>query len=87
MNTPQPPTAEPLAPLTGSALHAPTKPLLIGGVMRCCSHTLANALVQEAEGETLQCKYTDDPLHSLIFRNGCWEWWHDRPNVKAELPR
>jgi hypothetical protein len=60
--------------------HLPYKQLRTGGVMRCCGETLFESLVEETEGETVQCKYTDDPLHSLIFRDGSWEW--NKQNTK-----
>jgi hypothetical protein len=62
----------------------PAKLLRPGGVMRCCYDTLHKATVKEEEGEVLQCMYTEDPLHSLIFRRGYWEW--NRPEDREVKP-
>lgn len=52
--------------------HERTKPLRIGGVMRCCIHTLNVAKnLFEVEGEVLKCSFCTS---SLIFRDGEWEW-------------
>ena len=50
--------------------HLRIKPLLIGGVLRCCSSTLESTPVEEKEGEILSCKYCEK---SLIFKNGNWQ--------------
>lgn len=77
-DNPRPTEAQPPLALNAGSGHPRSKPLRIGGVMRCCAATLDSTLVQEIEGETLQCKYAlSNPLHSLRFRDGCWEWNHD----------
>ena len=47
-----------------------------GGMMRCCTETLmARGLEAEcAEGETVQCRYSQNPSHSWILRKGIWAW-------------
>jgi hypothetical protein len=52
-------------------LHPRELPLRIGGVMRCCIHTLDNSLVREAEGDTLRCHHCKSRLR---VREGAWEW-------------
>ena len=52
----------------------------IGGLMRCCTSTIAQdadkaPLEPNIEGEILQCQYTDDPTHRMIYRAGAWEWY------------
>lgn len=55
--------------------HRRTKPLRIGGVMRCCIKTLDESEhLREVEGEILKCKWCSS---SLRFRAGAWEWNRD----------
>lgn len=53
----------------------------IGGLMRCCTQTLAeylqNATEPSKEGQTLDCKHEQAGNAQMIFRNGAWEWNHD----------
>lgn len=53
----------------------------IGGLMRCCTGTLADYVIANptapvTEGQTLQCRHTSDPTHRMITRNAHWEWDH-----------
>ena len=60
----------------------------MGGLMRCCLDTLAK-VIEEApetpcvEGQSIQCRYTSDPLHHMVMHNkdeiGTWKW--DRPHA------
>lgn len=58
----------------------------IGGLMRCCIETIGDLYpggpaMLAAEGQRLQCKYApDNPEHRMRFRDGAWEWDHDREN-------
>ena len=48
-----------------------------GGMMRCCVESLSATKDLEAkcvEGEIVQCRYSKDPSHSWILRNGVWAW-------------
>lgn len=55
-----------------SSGHRRTKPVRIGGLLRCCLTTLDEAEnLKEEEGETLHCKYCSS---SMIFLNDAWEW-------------
>lgn len=51
-----------------------------GGLMRCCTDTISGLYTDApsgkvgVEGQTLQCAYTGDPLHSMIFEHGTWHW-------------
>jgi len=52
-----------------------------GGLMRCCTSTLAELYPDgpakvATQGQTLQCKYTNDPVHQMIFEDGVWRWHH-----------
>jgi hypothetical protein len=66
--------------------HVRTKPCHTGGLMRCCINTLDTTPVLEIEGETLQCKYTDDPLHNMISKaargNGITTFSSSNPSAK-----
>lgn len=49
----------------------------IGGLMRCCTETVhldLHAAGTPAEGDKLQCRYSDSDLHRMRFRDGAWEW-------------
>lgn len=51
----------------------------IGGLMRCCTSTLAEAIENAPETEavneqTIQCKYTDNPSHNMKLIDGVWHW-------------
>lgn len=50
--------------------------IYIGGLMRCDLETLHERTTPATEGEIQQCKYTDDPGHRAIFRDGAWRWLH-----------
>jgi hypothetical protein len=52
-------------------LHPRQLPIRIGGMMRCCIHTLDNSIVREAEGDTLRCHHCKSRLR---VREGAWEW-------------
>jgi len=52
----------------------------IGGLMRCCTHTIDEAM-QEAkdppkEGDLLRCQYCRDES-GMRFHDGAWEWAYD----------
>ena len=51
-----------------------------GGLMRCCTQTLADvmevATEQPKEGDVLRCNYCK--RDNMIFRDGAWEW--NRPH-------
>lgn len=64
--------------------HPRTKPLQIGGVMRCCVETLDSTPVQEVEGEVLPCKYCSD---SLIFMDEAWGKYWDREAEKEAIQK
>jgi len=56
--------------------------LAIGGLMRCCTETVDDYVVEHAdeeaiEGMTLQCKYSENRSHRMILKNNIWQW--DRP--------
>jgi hypothetical protein len=56
--------------------------LAIGGLMRCCTSTLDEWIVEHAEeetveGQTLQCKYTDNEFHRMILKKNVWQWDHE----------
>ena len=48
-----------------------------GGLMRCCTQTLDDemnrATEKPKEGDTLHCKYCDDP-YGMVFVGGAWQW-------------
>jgi len=50
----------------------------IGGLMRCCMDTWDEHCEQDGpacvDGETLQCKYSSDPIHNMIRIAGIWKW-------------
>lgn len=51
----------------------------MGGLMRCCLVTIGDLYPDgpaalAADGQTLQCRYTDNPDHSMVFHAGFWEW-------------
>lgn len=56
----------------------PTKPLRIGGVLRCCAATLREAAdvpdFNDAEGTVLPCRYCRS---ALWVRDDAWEWYRD----------
>lgn len=47
-----------------------------GGLMRCCTQTLAEKadadLLKQEEGETVTCLYCHK--ETMVFRNGAYEW-------------
>lgn len=49
-------------------------PVRIGGLMRCCTGTLAEYGGPEDEGTVLPCKWCSS---SMIVRDGAWEWNRD----------
>lgn len=56
-----------------------------GGLMRCCLQSLyEDDETPNEEGETIQCKYTADPLHNMIFRGDGWHWTHPEPESKVK---
>lgn len=58
---------------------AASKKLRVGGVMRCCVHTLNEAKgLKEVDGAILPCLFCS---FSLIFKDGAWEW--NRLDLKA----
>lgn len=68
----------------------------IGGLMRCCTTTIANdaakaPLTPNNEGEILQCEFApDDPVHRMVYRKGAWEWYREpeeEPNTTTEWLR
>jgi hypothetical protein len=59
------------------------KGLYIGGLMRCCTDSLAqylNAGGTEATGTIVQCKYTEDPAHRMIAGDHAWSWYRGESN-------
>ena len=51
-----------------------------GGLFRCCTETIGDLYPDgparvAAEGQMLQCKYTDSPYHRMIFTQGAWQWY------------
>jgi hypothetical protein len=49
-----------------------TKPLKIGGLMRCCAQTIdSHDDTRDEEGATVKCWHCDS---SMILKNGVWEW-------------
>lgn len=52
---------------------AMTKPIRIGGLMRCCIESLNDAPAEPAEGETFRCKWCHDEA-GMVFRDGAWQW-------------
>jgi len=64
----------------------------VGGLMRCCTLTLAMAYdpgepavdeVQAVEGAVLPCRYCSS---SMIFREGAWEWNKSRATQPPSPP-
>lgn len=54
--------------------HRRTKPVMIGGLMRCCLATLnGSESLKEEDGEILPCKYCSS---SMVFAKGIWGWNH-----------
>jgi hypothetical protein len=57
------------------------KPLMIGGVLRCCIATLVdheNAAGSDDEGTVLPCKYCSSALH---VSEGAWRWFREFKKV------
>ena len=62
----------------------------IGGLMRCCTGTIADdaaaaPTAPNIEGEILQCKYApEDPNHRMIYDHGTWRWYKPEEQEPAE---
>lgn len=59
----------------------------IGGLMRCCLDSIDKLAAESPdmmvpEGQRLQCRHTEDPTHSIIYRDGAWRW--NRPGDRDE---
>lgn len=57
-----------------------------GGLFRCCLQTqdehMAERTTPPVQGETLSCKYEDDPENeNLIFDAGAWRWNREKGAV------
>jgi hypothetical protein len=53
-----------------------------GGLMRCCIATIEDLYPDGpanvgVEGQTMQCKYHEDDIPGIRFRDCAWEWNHD----------
>lgn len=60
-----------------TATTRPRKKLRIGGVLRCCVHSLdeyEQGDFVDTEGTVMACKYCSS---ALIVRGGMWEWYRD----------
>lgn len=68
--------------MTESNSLASSDQVRIGGLLRCCVETI-NDLYPDGpaqigvEGQTLQCKYHQDEVPPIRFRDGAWERNHD----------
>ena len=53
-----------------------------GGLMRCCTGTWSDTMTEwddvhsqpPKDGDTIQCKYSDDEWHKMIRVDGVWQW-------------
>ena len=57
--------------------------ILQGGLMRCCIQTIVNdadkaPLEPNVEGEILQCEYTSDESHQMLYKEGAWRWYYPK---------
>lgn len=52
--------------------------------MRCDLNTIGARLVKAQEGEVLQCMYTNDEAHRMVFRDGAWEWIYAEANRQTK---
>lgn len=54
--------------MTASGYRIPIRP---GGLMRCCTNTIAEHDGPEDEGTVLPCKRCPE---TMVVRDGAWEW-------------
>lgn len=62
-------------------------PYRSGGLMRCCTLTLAMAYelspLQHVEGNRLPCRACST---TMVFRDGAWEWDRSAKNKYGNVP-
>ncbi len=56
-----------------------------GGLMRCCTETWNDTMIEwrdvhskpPKDGDTIQCKYGKSSDHRMIRKDGVWRWDHE----------